>query len=129
MHRIAHIIPLIKNLHWDHHKYINSFQGNNWHWSNLFLYNDNWKSTADLWITEVFPTILFCLITSQWWIFIFYYLWAALAQEIVEHNPKVNLYPFFTFGKWHLKHHTNHKCNYGLFFPIFDLLFKTNNKN
>jgi sterol desaturase/sphingolipid hydroxylase (fatty acid hydroxylase superfamily) len=78
----------------------------------------------DLWITEVIPTILFSFITGQWWIFIMYYLWAALAQEWIEHNPTIDI-PFFTFGKWHMIHHTIHNKNFGLIFPQWDIIFNT----
>lgn len=125
IHRIFHLIPVLKRIHFDHHIYINKNVGYNWHWSNLFLYNDTHMSTLDLWLTEVIPTIIFSYITGEWWIFYFYYLWAAFVQEMVEHNPKINLYPFLTSGRWHLLHHSYSKCNYGLFFPIFDILFGT----
>jgi sterol desaturase/sphingolipid hydroxylase (fatty acid hydroxylase superfamily) len=133
IHRIAHKIDFLKKYHFDHHNFILKKLRNNqiptqWHWSNLFLYNDTIKSTIDLWFTEVIPTILFSLITGQWWIFIFYYLWAALVQEIIEHNPKIN-YPILTSGKWHLMHHTTGNKNYGLFFPLWDFIFNTNLKN
>jgi sterol desaturase/sphingolipid hydroxylase (fatty acid hydroxylase superfamily) len=82
-------------------------------------------STLDLWITEVIPTLVFSLITGQWWISVFYYVWAAFVQEIIEHNPKVDLYPFLTSGKWHLIHHHNTSVNYGLFIPTWDILFGT----
>jgi Delta7-sterol 5-desaturase len=130
IHRIGHSIPFIKQFHFDHHKFIlNKLkQGQDptrWHWSNLFLYNDTWKSTIDLWITEVVPTLVFSAITGHWWIFIFYYLWAALIQETIEHNPKVN-YPLLTSGRWHLQHHITGNKNYGLFFSLWDRVFMTN---
>jgi sterol desaturase/sphingolipid hydroxylase (fatty acid hydroxylase superfamily) len=129
IHRAVHHLPILKIIHYDHHRYISHFKGNNWHWTNLLLYNDTWLSTVDLWITEVVPTLLFCFITEQWWISLFYYCWAAFLQEVIEHNPKINLYPFLTSGKWHLEHHQSSKCNFGLLFPIFDILFSTNKYN
>lgn len=121
IHRLGHKIPGIKQIHWHHHKFVNT-NLTGWKWNNLFLFNDTWISTADLWITEVIPTIIFCFLTGQWWIFIFYYLWAALIQERVEHNPNIN-FPFMTCGKWHRLHHRIHNKNYGLFFPQWDILF------
>jgi hypothetical protein len=124
VHRAAHKAPLIKHLHRDHHKYINT-HSTSWHWNNLFLFNDTWKSTADLWITEVIPTLIFSYITGAWWISVFYYLWAALLQERIEHNSEFSIYPLLTSGKWHLIHHRNTKLNFGLFFPVWDMLFGT----
>ena len=116
--------------HGAHHNFINSQLKNNktqrWHWNNLFLVNDNYKSTIDLWITEVLPTLVFCYLTGHYWIFIFYYFWASLIQESIEHNYGVNLYPFLTSGKWHLLHHGSPNKNFGVFFPIWDIIFGTN---
>jgi Delta7-sterol 5-desaturase len=127
VHRAAHKAPLIKHLHRDHHKYINT-HSTSWHWNNLFLFNDTWKSTADLWVTEVIPTLIFSYITGAWWISVFYYLWAALLQERIEHNSEFSIYPLLTSGKWHLIHHRNTKLNFGLFFPVWDMLFGTYRK-
>jgi sterol desaturase/sphingolipid hydroxylase (fatty acid hydroxylase superfamily) len=91
------------------------------------LYNDTWLSTLDLYVTEVIPTLVFSLITGQWWISIFYYVWAAFLQEALEHNNKVD-FPLITTGKWHLTHHYQPNKNYGLFFPIWDIIFKTEYK-
>jgi len=130
IHRVIHSIglrlfPVAFNAHADHHRYINTNKQTTWHWNNLFLFNDTWTSTLDLWITEVIPTLIFSLITGAWWISVFYYFWAALVQEVIEHNPKFDLYPFLTSGKWHLVHHHNTSVNYGLFFPVWDILFGT----
>jgi len=126
IHRISHKLPWVKKFHLEHHRFINFNQNqkSRWELNNLFLYNDNAKSTIDLWITEVIPTLIFSLITGQWWIFLFYYLWAALLQEIIEHDQNFNLFGL-TSGQWHLEHHKNYKVNYGLFFPIWDILFNT----
>lgn len=130
IHRVIHSIglrffPVAFNAHADHHRYINTNKQTTWHWNNLFLFNDTWMSTLDLWITEVVPTLIFSLITGEWWVSVFYYVWAALIQEIIEHNPKFDLYPFLTSGKWHLIHHYNTSVNYGLFIPVWDILFGT----
>jgi Delta7-sterol 5-desaturase len=123
LHRLAHVSPVFKRFHRHHHVYVNKF-GTGWHWNNLFLFNDDWPSTLDLWITEVVPTFVFCLITGQWWIMIFYYFWAAFIQEELEHRKNLNLYPL-TFGSWHLRHHSRPDKNYGLFFPLWDKIFGT----
>jgi len=127
-HRAAHLIPYIRYFHLNHHFTINRNLKNNclntWHWNNLLLYNDNCKSTFDLWITEVIPTIIFCAITTEWWILGFYYVWAALIQESIEHNPNVNL-PLLMSGKKHLVHHKNSNKNYGLLFSFWDKIFRT----
>lgn len=125
LHRCIHQLPIAREYHWNHHNHINAGkQPNKFQWNNLLLFNDNWPSTIDLWLTEVIPTFLFSLITGQWWISVFYYLWAAMIQESIEHNSKVNWYPF-TSGQWHLIHHQERNKNFGLFFPIWDKIFGT----
>ena len=124
-HRLAHHLPLLKNLHKDHHQQISENTYKGLHWSNLFLYFDSLKSTADQWFTEVIPTLLFSYVTGQWWLFVAYYIWAALIQEAIEHNPKFNWYPFITSGKWHLVHHDDNSKNFGVFIPVWDKIFGT----
>ena len=125
INRTIHNIPYLKEIHFNHHRHVNENYGQmTWHWNNLFLFNDNWTSTLDLWITEVIPTIVFSYITGHWWLFCFYYVWAAFIQEKLEHNPKIDLYPF-TGGRWHLVHHRNFRKNYGLFHPFWDRIFRT----
>jgi len=125
MHRLAHVWSFMRKFHSDHHAQVtqDTIQGLNW--KNMFLWFDSWKSTVDQWLTEVIPTIIISAVTGHWWLFAFYYIWAAFIQEAVEHNEKVNLYPFITSGKWHLIHHINPTKNYGVFFPIWDIIFRT----
>ena len=129
IHRIVHRLPWIKKYHRQHPKFINANQINKsrWEFNNLFLFNDDVDSTIDLWITEVIPTLIFCLVTGAWWIFWFYYIWASIFQEVLEHRNNLNL-PWFTAGLWHLEHHKNYRVNFGLFFPIWDILFRTYKK-
>ena len=123
IHRLVHATPLLKNIHWDHHRYV-LVSTPGWRWNNLLLFNDTWTSTIDLWITEVIPTIVFSYITGQWWICALYYVWAAFFQENLEHNKDVD-FRFWTMGRWHLVHHNNSTKHFGLFIPVWDMMFKT----
>jgi sterol desaturase/sphingolipid hydroxylase (fatty acid hydroxylase superfamily) len=122
IHRVSHSTPVIRVIHLHHHRFALT-QVISWHWSNIFLFNDDWTSTLDLWLTEVIPTLVFSLITGQWWISVFYYIWAAFIQESIEHNSNVDL-PILTSGKWHLIHHRR-ETNYGLYTPLWDKIFGT----
>jgi sterol desaturase/sphingolipid hydroxylase (fatty acid hydroxylase superfamily) len=124
MHRVVHIVPCLQKNHYHHHAFIISKGNPGFHWSNLFLFNDDWSSTVDLWITEVIPTLLFCWLIDDYSLFLFYWLWASLLQETLEHKHDLNAYPL-TMGQWHMNHHHNPKCNYGLFIPLWDKLFRT----
>ena len=125
IHRLAHIIPLVKKYHFNHHKVVNT-DTIKWKWNNLLLYNDTWYSTIDIWLTEVLPTCIISYITGQWWLVIIYYFWASLLQERIEHNRNFDI-PILTSGKWHLIHHIHGSYNYGLFTTLWDRVFKTNN--
>ena len=124
-HRLAHVIPVMNSWHRDHHSQVSNGTYKGLHWTNLFLFFDSWRSTADQWATEVIPTLLFAAITGEWWIVAFYYVWAAFIQEAIEHNSTFNIYPFLTSGQWHLIHHENNDKNFGVFVPIWDILFGT----
>lgn len=125
IHRMCHSVCALSKFHKFHHRFVakNSIT---WHWSNLLLFNDDWPSTIDYWITEVLPTIIFVLITQQWWLAIGFYLYAAFIQEWLEHNPNFSIYPFYTSGKWHILHHIAPPCNFGIGTPFWDWVFKTN---
>ena len=125
MHRLAHAWSFMNQFHTDHHNQVNEETIQGFNWKNIFLWFDSWKSTVDQWLTEIIPTIIICLVTDQWWLFAAYYIWAAFIQENIEHNEKINLYPFLTSGKWHLVHHQDATKNYGVFFPIWDIIFGT----
>jgi sterol desaturase/sphingolipid hydroxylase (fatty acid hydroxylase superfamily) len=125
MHRWAHNVPIMMRLHREHHKFIRE-NSVHWHWNNVLLFNDNWPSTFDFWVTEVIPTLLFAWITGQWWLLIAYYVYSALILERFEHNPNFTAYPWYVSGKWHVLHHTHYPCNYGIIIPFWDWVFKTN---
>lgn len=125
MHRLAHTWSFMRKFHADHHKQVTQQTITGWSWKNLFLWFDSWESTVDQFLTEVLPTIIISVVTGQWYILLFYYIWAAFIQEAIEHNEKINLYPLITSGRWHLIHHKNPTKNYGVFFPIWDILFGT----
>lgn len=125
MHRLAHVLPFMRQFHMDHHAQVTNETLSGVNWKSMLFWFDSWKSTVDQWIMEVIPTIIISLISGHWWLMIFYYIWAGFIQEAVEHNNKINLYPFITSGKWHLVHHKNSTKNYGVFFPIWDIIFGT----
>lgn len=124
-HRLAHLLPWVRDVHADHHKQIAAGANLGLHWSNLFLYFDSPRSTLDQWLTEVLPTLLLAGVTGHWWLFGVYYVWAALIQEAIEHNPNFDWHPWLTSGRWHLVHHADNSKNFGVFFPVWDTLFGT----
>lgn len=128
VHVGVHKIKFLGLCHANHHAFVNGNlkkgSVNTWAWGNLLLLNDNFKGTVDLWTTEVIPTVLFCAGTGHWWVLVFYYVWAALVQEAIEHNPKFDT-PLILSGRKHLLHHKDATTNFGLFFPVWDKMFNT----
>lgn len=122
-HYLVHHLPAVRAIHWDHHEFVSAYGLDEWHWTNLLLLGQTWKSSLDMWIVDVVPTLIFCWLTGQWWIAGLYYVWGAFLQERWEHS-QLNL-PFLTTGKWHLKHHGDPTKNYGLFLPVWDWMFGT----
>lgn len=123
MHRISHKWHPFKKYHWAHHKAVNNLEIK-WFWQMIFLYQEDWDSTVDLILTELLPTLVFCLITGQWWIMIFWYLWTAFIQEHIQHNPRISSLPLMA-GKPHLVHHGDARYNYSVFSPTWDIIFRT----
>ena len=76
LHRLVHTIyiPFVHEWHMDHHRQVTQDALWGLHWSNVFLYNDTWKSTFDLWAIEIIPTLIFCWLTGHWWLFIIFYI-------------------------------------------------------
>lgn len=125
MHRLAHAWSFMRQFHIDHHAQVTNATIQGLSWKNAFLWFDTINSTVDQWLTEVVPTFIISAVTGHWWLFVAYYVWAAFIQEAIEHNKRINLYPFLTSGKWHLIHHQDPTRNYGVFIPVWDLIFGT----
>ena len=123
IHRCTHNLHILTKYHRAHHLYIKN-NHTKWSWTNIFFYMDNFKSSVDVLLTEVLPTLIFCLLFGTWWIMVFYWVWAAFFQEIFEHKKDLNL-PILTSGKWHMIHHAKPNKNYGLFIPVWDMVFGT----
>ena len=122
IHRLVHRLEFLSRFHRAHHRYI-SRSTSKWTYRNLVLYTDDKESTIDMWLGEVIPTILFCIVFDALWLWLFYYIWAALLQDTLEHS-NLNWYPL-TMGKWHMMHHKDARRNFGLLLPIWDKIFKT----
>jgi sterol desaturase/sphingolipid hydroxylase (fatty acid hydroxylase superfamily) len=125
IHRACHSFRPLKRFHRDHHREVIVHPDKKWHWNNLLLYNDTRDSTIDLWITEVIPTVAIAWLFGAPWLFVGYYLWAALFQESLEHNSRISIRPF-SAGRWHLLHHRHPDKNYGFPFRMWDKVFRTN---
>lgn len=129
MHRASHKFEFLKYYHNDHHKriYTGEYDGS-FKLRHLLLIIDSKESIIDQWLTEVIPTIIFCLIFNCWWLLLFYYIYAAILSESFKHNKNFNWYPVIISGRWHLIHHKNPTKNYGIIFPIWDKILGTEQK-
>jgi sterol desaturase/sphingolipid hydroxylase (fatty acid hydroxylase superfamily) len=125
IHRLAHSVPWLGRIHMHHHRFILTNPPPRWRPHNILIFQDNLGSTLDVWITEIIPTVIFCYLTGAWWILIAFYIWSAFVQEEIEHNPNFDRYPLLTSGQWHLAHHFEGPCNYGIFVSVWDKMFGT----
>lgn len=125
IHYLAHRIPWLWNTHSIHHQEVIDGLYNRPQWTALFLWIDSWDTTKDLWKTEYIPTIIYCFIFNCWWIGILYYIWVATVQEWIEHNPRFNLYPFISSGRYHLIHHKDPTVNFASMVPWADWIMGT----
>jgi len=125
VHRLVHILPYIKKIHNEHHRYV--MRNKDWYikWEDLYLSRGNNKVTVDLWITEVIPTLLFCAVTGHWWIFGLYYGWSAFYEKTTKYNRDVDVF-LVTWGMWTLTHYRRTTLNFGGIFSLWDMIFKTN---
>lgn len=124
MHRLAHQVPWMWTLHRRHHHqiYDGSFEFSPW---NLIGFYNDWPSTADQWLTEIGPSILFVILMPQSWpILVIYLIDNIFAEGITDHNPRLSL-PLLSMGRYHLRHHTNPKVNFDGFTQLWDWIFRT----
>lgn len=124
-HRAFHTVPFLWYLHKSHHDEVNADYGNRPQWTAILLWTDSWKTTIDLWLIEYIPTAFYCWIFGCWWIAVMYYFWVAFVQDFIDHNPRFNLYPLLSSGKYHMQHHKNYKINYATMFPWSDWIMGT----
>lgn len=125
IHRAVHVFPAIGKYHLAHHKYVRYHHSKiGWRWTNLLLWNDNWKTTVDLWTTEVIPAILICVWSGSWWFLLAYWLWSAFVQERIDHDSNFHCFPLAS-GRWHMEHHKNSRVNFGIIIPLWDIIFET----
>lgn len=125
MHRAVHVLPYLKDIHKEHHRYVVRSKEYGIALKHLLLIHKSKDYTIDLWITEVIPTIVFSLLTGQIWILVVYYIWAALLQTTVKYDTNFDVFPI-TWGNWTLLHYRYNTKNFGSVFSLWDRLFKTN---
>ena len=62
---------------------------------------------------------------------VFHYVYEVfLSRTVLDHNPKITgkITRFISIGSFHLKHHTNVRCNFSFYITLWDYLFKTDEK-
>jgi sterol desaturase/sphingolipid hydroxylase (fatty acid hydroxylase superfamily) len=133
IHRLAHWPARWNRLqrwHASHHspQYFRRTQRLRWH--HLLLCFGSPAETLDIWVTLTLPALLICLIwpTQGSVLFAFHYVYEILCSDArLDHNPGLQgpLTRVFAWGDYHLRHHSNPSCNYGLILTLWDRLFAT----
>ena len=63
---------------------------------------------------------------------VFHYFYELfLSRNVLDHNPKITgkITRFMSIGSFHLKHHSNVRCNFSFFITFWDYLFRTDEKS
>ncbi|MCV3274383.1 sterol desaturase family protein [Roseobacter sinensis] len=124
-HRAAHKFAFLWYLHSSHHaqRYKGEFE---FSWLNLIGWFNDWRATADQWVTEILPLCVMLYIWPDAWpIAVLYYVDGfVLAEGITDHNPRIDI-PGLAMGRYHLKHHQDHSVNYDQYFRLWDTVFGT----
>jgi sterol desaturase/sphingolipid hydroxylase (fatty acid hydroxylase superfamily) len=86
--------------------------------------------TVDVLVTITIPAIIVYFIYPPVgiYILIFHYLYEVFFSEgVLDHNPAIKgrITAIFAWGDYHLSHHKNWNCNYGLLLTCWDHLFNT----
>ncbi|WP_343564317.1 sterol desaturase family protein [Kiloniella sp. b19] len=123
-HRIAHCWKPLWYLHEAHHSV--PYKGE-YEFSLLNLvgwYND-WRSTLDVWVTEVLPMAgLVLLWPATWPLAVLFYIDNVLSEGLTDHNPRINI-PGLAMGKYHIEHHKDMSVNFDGYFRLWDKVFGT----
>ncbi len=134
LHRLAHIkhpLNFLYHIHISHHK-INYMKEENrqFKWYYFFFYFGGILETVDVLVTITIPAIIVYFIYPPVgiYILIFHYLYEVFFSEgVLDHNPAIKgrITSIFAWGDYHLGHHKNWNCNYGLLLTCWDHLFNT----
>ncbi len=132
IHRFVHSgkIRFLKKNHAAHHA-INYFKENQkFDPLTLCFWFGNWRASLDVLVSMTLPLLIIVLLIggNSWYLLLFHYFYEALLSEyILDHNKHIKgrLTKVFAWGEFHLKHHQNVKCNYGLLVCVWDYIFKT----
>lgn len=134
IHRAAHYrskYNFLLKIHLQHHR-INYLNKNNrvFKWYYIFFYFGSVKATVDVVLTLTLPAVFVYLMhpPTGVYILIIHYLYEVfLSEGLLDHNPAIRgkLTKVFSWGEYHLKHHKNPKCNFGLIITLWDKVFRT----
>jgi sterol desaturase/sphingolipid hydroxylase (fatty acid hydroxylase superfamily) len=134
LHRLSHIkhkFNFLYFIHIHHHRvnYSNASE-RKFNWRYLLFFFGSFYESLDVLITMTLPALVLYFIFPAYgaYILVFHYLYEVfLSENQLDHNPNISgvITNYFSWGKYHLKHHKDVRCNYSLIIPLWDFVFGT----
>ncbi|WP_068716447.1 sterol desaturase family protein [Vibrio tritonius] len=134
-HVIAHVrfkYNFLQYFHMKHHAY--NYDDTFWPpWHDYFFWFGDFRSSMDVYFTFTLPLIVLTFFdpVPGAILLAFHYVYEVfLSRTVLDHNPKITgkITRFIPIGSFHLKHHTNVRCNFSFYITLWDYLFKTDEK-
>jgi hypothetical protein len=133
IHRLAHHGAgwnRLARLHRAHHApgYLSEPRSLRWH--HLLFWFDTRAETLDVWITLTLPALLVAaLLPAQGpaLLGLHYFYEVLLSDGRFDHNPAIDgpITRLLACGTYHLEHHRDPRCHYGLIITLWDHIFST----
>jgi len=134
LHRLSHFkhkLNFLYFIHRYHHRVdYNIERIRKFDWRYLLFYFGGFYESLDVVCTMTLPALVLYLIFPIYggYLLTFHYLYEVfLSEGQLDHNPTITgaVTNYFSWGKYHLKHHKDVRCNYSLIVPFWDFIFGT----
>ncbi|AUI88246.1 hypothetical protein BS333_18010 [Vibrio azureus] len=135
-HVLAHVrskYNLLQYIHLKHHGY--KYDGSIWPpWNEYFFWFGDLRSSMDVYLAFTLPLVILTIfdpIPGAILLVFHYFYELFLSRNVLDHNPKITgkITRFMSIGSFHLKHHSNVRCNFSFFITFWDYLFRTDEKS
>ncbi|MFQ6538136.1 MULTISPECIES: sterol desaturase family protein [Aphanothece] len=131
VHRLAHHRASwnwLEVCHRHHHRPRYLLEARPLRWHHLLFWFDTLAESVDVWITLTLPALLIAaLLPAQGPVLLgLHYFYEVLFSDArLDHNPRIQgrITRVLAWGTYHLEHHRNPRCHYGLIVTLWDVVF------
>lgn len=131
IHRLAHVKGRwnwLFRIHMLHHSPDYFRRDGRFRWRYLLMCFDSIPETLDVFITLTLPLLVLASVYFGQGVvlLIFHYLYEIIfSDERFDHNPAIDgaVTRWLACGQYHLEHHRNPGCHFGLIITIWDRVF------